>query len=75
MRPRRRHWLPVGKVIQFVEPELSEQPFCGREGDPADRPQPRGHGHSHCSQEAYGEKPLLQRGCLDGMLAASPGFA
>lgn len=55
-------------------PEL-EQPFCGCESDPADRPQPADHGHSHCSQETYGEKPLLQRRCLDGMLAASPGFA
>jgi hypothetical protein len=62
-----------GRSVRPI-PELSEQPSYGCESDPADRPKPADHGHSHRSQEAYGEKPLLQRWWLDGILAGSQGF-
>jgi hypothetical protein len=56
-------------------PELSQKPFCGCEGDPADRPEPAGHGRNHCGQEAYVEKPLPPCWWLDDILPASQGFA
>jgi hypothetical protein len=53
------------RSVRFI-PDLSQQPFCNRDGDPTERGQPTDHRDGDCGQIAGHEEPAFHSGTPDG---------